>query len=65
MAKIKAGEIIEHLAQPMRKALEDALTKVLPGTQYDPQELFKEFRRAVGRRCRPYEIVPESYVDCD
>jgi hypothetical protein len=65
MAKIKAGEIVEHLNHPMKRALGDAVAKMLPEVQVDVQELFREFRRAVGRRCQPWENVPNNCVDCD
>jgi hypothetical protein len=31
----------------------------------DLPELFKEFKKAVGRRCRPWENVPGNCVDGD
>lgn len=65
VAKIKAGEIIEHLAPQLRRALEDAVAQTMPGANIDTQEFFKIFRRAVGRKCRAWEQVPDSYVDCD
>ncbi len=36
-----------------------------PTKEVDAQELFKEFRLAVKRRCRPWENVPGHVVDGD
>lgn len=63
MARVKIEEIVEHLRSEMRGALEDAVTHVLPKAQFDSHDLFREFRRAVGRKCGTWETVPDSYVD--
>jgi hypothetical protein len=65
MAKVKAAELVEHLGYPLKQALGDALAKVAPGVTVDLPELFKEFKKAVGRRCRPWENVPGNCVDDD
>jgi hypothetical protein len=65
MAKVKAAELVEHLMYPLKQALGDALAKVAPDAPVDLQELFREFKKAVGRRCRPWENVPNNSVDCD
>jgi hypothetical protein len=63
MAKVKAAELVDHLGYQFKQALADALLKVAPDVQVDSQELFKEFKRAVGRRCRPWENVPSNCVE--
>ena len=65
MAKIKTAEILDHLRPQLKQALGDALGKIKPDTGIDVQELYKEFRQAASRRCRPWEIVPNNYVDSD
>ncbi len=65
MAKIKTAEILEHLSRPLTQALGDALSKTKPDAVIDAQELYKEFRKAASRRCRPWEMVPSNYVDSD
>jgi len=62
MAQVQIDEIIGHLSSEMRRALEAAVQEVMPKTQYDPNELFKAFRRAVGRKCNTWEQVPDQYV---
>lgn len=65
MAKVKPAEIIDHLGPQIRKALEDAAAKITPQAPFDAMEFYMEFKRAVGRRCRPWEIVPNNLVDGD
>jgi hypothetical protein len=49
----------------MRKALADAVAQVIPGKDFDDRELFRAFRRAVGRKCSAWERVPSHYVKVD
>ncbi len=65
MARIKMLEIVEALAQPLRGALDEALEKNLPGAQVDKAQLFRDFRRGLLARCKPWERVPNSAVDED
>lgn len=63
MAKVKVAEIAEHLSYPMTQALEDAMQKVSPGTAFDRNALYREFHKALVRRCRTWEAVPNHLVD--
>lgn len=63
MAKIKTAEIVDHLSYQLKQALADALSRAAPDIEIDQQALFKEFKKAVGRRCRPWENVPGSTVE--
>lgn len=63
MARVKIEEIVDHLGSDMRKALEQTVNTVVPGAQFDAYELFREFRRNVGRKCRTWETVPDQYID--
>jgi hypothetical protein len=65
MARVKIEEVIDHLSPEIRKALVDALGRVAPGATVDAHQLFREFRRAVGRKCNTWERVPDQYVDLD
>lgn len=65
MAKIKPAEVVDHLGSQVRKALEDAAAATMPDTKIDTMEFYKAFKRALGRRCREWELVPNNYVDCD
>ncbi len=62
MAKVKIEEIISHLDQEMKKALEDAILNV-SDTDIDRNELFRAFVRAVRRKCSTWESVPDRYVE--
>lgn len=65
MAKIKIEEIIEYLDSDMKKALKDAVDRASPGNNIDKRALFKEFKRAVGKKCSTWETVPDKYVKLD
>jgi len=65
MAKVKIEEIIDHLSQEMRYALETAVSTVMPDADVDAYELFLEFKRNVGRRCSTWEKVPDRYIKPD
>lgn len=65
MARVKIEEIVDHLSTEMRRALVDALGRVPPDASVDAYQLFREFRRAVGRRCNTWEWIPDQYVDAD
>ena len=65
MARVKIEEVVDHLDSEMRKALSMAVGKAIPGAEFDERQLFKEFRRAVGRKCSTWERVPDRYVEND
>lgn len=64
MARVKIEEIVDHLDYDLKKALGKTIGKLYPEVKVDERALFREFRRAVGRRCNTWETVPDRYVDC-
>ncbi len=65
MARVKIEEVIDDLSSEIRSALEAAIKEVLPGAQFDSYELFRAFKRAVGRKCGTWEEVRDAYVDTE
>jgi hypothetical protein len=65
MARVKSAELFEHFNVQMRQALDEAVEKTLPGTEVDRQRLYREFRRALGARCKMWENLPNQAVDAD
>jgi len=65
MARIKPEECIDHLDTDIRNALEAAVRETIPGATFDKYQLFRAFKRAVGRKCNTWERVPGAYVDAD
>ena len=65
MASVKIEEIVDHLSTEMRRALRDAVQSVAPTAQIDDHELFRAFRKAVGRKCNEWEKVPDNFVKAD
>ena len=58
MARVQIEEIVDHLSTEMRKALKQAVENTIPGAEFDERELFRNFRRSVGRKCSTWESVP-------
>lgn len=63
MARVKMEEIVDHLSSEVRRALKDAVLRVDPDIEINEYELFRAFKRAIGRKCNTWENVPDSYVD--
>lgn len=63
MARVKIQAVIEHLDYEMKRSLEDALLRVLPNADVDRNELYREFRKAVGRKSSTWVDVPDHDVE--
>jgi hypothetical protein len=62
MARIKLEHVVEQLDSDMKRALEDAFSKVAPEISVGRNELYREFRRSVGRKFSTWVNVRDSYV---
>jgi hypothetical protein len=66
MAEINIGEIVDHLSPDLRKALAIALEEVggevLNDIYIDEHDLFRAFKRAISRKCRTWERVPDRFI---
>jgi hypothetical protein len=62
MASVKIQEVIEHLDYEMKRALEDAFQRVAPDVRVDRNSLYREFRKAVGRKASTWVDVPDQDV---
>lgn len=62
MARVNVEGIIDHLSSDMRRALEDAVRRQIPDAEFNRSALFREFRRAVYRKCNTWERVPDRLV---
>jgi hypothetical protein len=49
----------------MKRALEDAAYRSFPGIVVDRNGFFREFVKAVRRKCSTWERVPNSYIRGD
>lgn len=65
MARIKIQDIVEDKRTEFRRALEAAVEEAIPGAEFDTSELYRAFRRAIGRKCSTWERVPDHYVEKD
>ena len=65
VARIRPADIFDHLNPQMRAALDEAVTRTLPGVEVDKRQLYLEFRRALALKLRQWENVPNAAVDAD
>jgi hypothetical protein len=63
MASVNVEAIMEHLSSQIRRALGSAVEAVVRGDgSFDERDLFRKFKREVGRKCNTWEHVPDSCV---
>jgi len=65
MARIKIDEVFEKLESSFRNALISAVQEVIPEANFDIDELFQAFKRAIRRKCNIWETVSDNYVEID
>ena len=65
MARVKMTEVVDHLNVQVRAALDEAVERTLPGVEVDRRQLYREFRRALGARCKTWENVPNQVIDAE
>lgn len=63
MARVKIEEVIDRLDSEIKRALEAAVNEVIPDANFERNALFRAFKRAVRKKCRTWETVPDQYVD--
>lgn len=62
MAEFKIEDVVDHLSTEMRRALDEAVRQVMPGAQFNSHELYPAVKRAVYRKCRIWEQVPDRFI---
>ena len=62
MARVRIESIVDHLSSEMTRALEEAVSRMLPDANIDRNELYREFRGAVGRKCSTWANVSDLHV---
>lgn len=65
MAQVKIEDIIDHLDTEIRKALSATIKHHFPDLQFNDREIFRTFRRNVGRKCSTWETVSDDLVEKD
>ena len=65
MARIRPGDIFDHLNPQVRAALDEAVARTLPDVEVDKRQLYLEFRRALALKLKQWENVPNAAVDTD
>ena len=63
MARVKIESVLEQLESDLRKALRVAVHRVIPDATFYERTLFREFKRAVGRKCSTWERVNDRDVE--
>jgi len=54
--------LVEHFRHEFKKSLVDALSRVSPGLEVDPNHLHREFVHAVRRSFRNSEELPSTVI---
>jgi hypothetical protein len=62
MTHVKVEGVIQHLSTHIRAALEEAVLSAFPFQTVNRDDIYREFRVALARRCREWEEVPDYYV---
>ena len=65
MARLKIEEVIYELSGEIRGALNEAVKSVIPSVEVNPDDMFREFMKAIHRHCNIWERVPSKYVVLD
>jgi hypothetical protein len=65
MAKVKIENVLESIDYGIKRALEDAVNRTIPNAQFDRNQLFREFLKAVGRKCSTWERIPDRFIESD
>lgn len=63
MARVKVEGVIQHLSTPIRAALEEAVLSAYPFQTVNRDDIYREFRVALAKRCRAWEEVPDEFVE--
>lgn len=62
MARVKIESIIYELSGEIRGALNESVRRVLPTAEFNSDDLFREFMKALDRHSNTWERVPNDYV---
>lgn len=62
MAQVMIEEVVDHLRSEFRRALADTFATHAPGVSINDHQVFRDFKRAVYRKCSVWEQVPDQYV---
>lgn len=62
MAKIKMEEIVDDLSTEFRRALVLAVREVMPEAQVEEYQLYRAFKRTIGKKCGTWATVKDSHV---
>jgi hypothetical protein len=63
MTRIKVEGVVQHLSSHIRAALEEAVLTAYPFQTVNRDDIYREFRVALARRCRGWEEVPDEFVE--
>lgn len=54
---------MDHLSSEFRRALRRSVEKIIPETEFNDRDLFRQFKREISRACNDWEDVPDQYVE--
>lgn len=62
MAKINTVEVIDHLEDAIRKALQATLKEHFPDQEFNARAVYKTFKKQVDKKCNSWEDIPNKYI---
>jgi hypothetical protein len=62
MYKVKVEGVIQQLSDHIRGALEEAVLSAYPFQTVNRDDIYREFRVALLRRCSTWEEVPNELI---
>jgi len=65
MAKLNMEEVIDHLEDKMRKALQATIREHFPDQEFNSRAVYKTFKNEVYKKCNAWESVPNKYIRSD
>lgn len=65
MAKLNIEEVIDHLEDEMRKALQATLREHFPDLDFNSRAVFKTFKKQVEKKCNAWESIPNKFIRSD
>ena len=63
MAKVNIEEVIDHLDNEIRRALAETIKQHFPNINFNERDVFRTFKRMVGRRCSTWENIPDQFIE--
>jgi len=62
MARVEIEEVIDHLEDKMRRALQSTMREHFPDQDFTARAVYKTFKKQVSMKCDDWERVPNKFI---